>query len=175
MHDNCMLQNNTMYGIKMLCMKYIVQLFFLCTISLTTIAGLKPTTNYNQTLLPKQKQEGTTTEMTPIPGHELKHHNQTLPKSKYEGGPSWLLNVPQGWGTHHSSSSIQRQENTNNDTHFGQTFLQRFDELVEQAFDDGETFITHPFTYPRILAVELTTPANNMLSPPPLRTLTLAR
>ena len=121
-----------------------VKLSFLCMmISWTTIAeSSKPTTYLNQTLLvQKTKQEGTTdtTTTTTIPGHDSKHHNQTIPKSKYDGGPSWLLNVPLGWGAaHHATHSLQRHENYSADINYGTTFLQRFDALIEHAFDDGE-------------------------------------
>ena len=89
--------------------------------------------------------------MTTTSTQVLKHHNQTVLKSKYDGGPSWLLNVPVGWGSHHASHSIQRHnDSSTNESNFGQAYLQRFDELVELAFDDGETdwmqYNHHPLT-----------------------------
>ena len=126
----------------MLSFNRVAQFLILCTIALTTVPGLKPTTFHNQTLLPTSTQENTTS-MTATSSQEPKHHNQTALKSKYDGGPSWLLNVPAGWGSHHAAHSIQRHhDNHTNDSNFGQTYLQRFDELVEHAFDDGEAAFT---------------------------------
>jgi len=120
----------------MLILQHITQfLWVACTLSwtCTTVTG-KPLTYLNQTMLPtKQKQEGTTD--IPTANHESK---QAIPKSKYEGGPSWLLNVPKGWGAHHASHSIQRLNDNTNDSNYGNTFLQRFEQLIEHAFDDGE-------------------------------------
>ena len=136
---------------------HIVQLiWFLCIISWTMVTG-KPVTYLNQTML-KHKQEGipeTTT--TTSKNNENKQHTQTpIPKSKYEGGPSWLLNVPTGWGAHHATHSIQRQDN-HNDTNFGLTFLQHYDELIEHAFDDGKHILFLLFI-PSIFSIHLLLP-----------------
>ena len=167
MHDSTTVQNNIIYDNKMRFLNHIAELLILCTIALTTVTGLKPTTFHNQTLLAKSTQEGTTS-MTTTSSQELKHHNQTSLKSKYDGGPSWLLNVPLGWGSHHAAHSIQRHnDSSTNDSNFGQAYLQRFDEFVELAFDDGEAVDIEDLTtpMPHTLIHPLTTHTRPLIHP----------